>query len=68
NLQRWSHGVEKTACRVGMLLANDLPAAHALLEREEGKRGDYAKDLIAFTTSEPYFALRRELGIAIDQN
>jgi hypothetical protein len=68
NLQRWSQGVEKTACRAGMLLANDLPAAHALLEREEGKHGDYAKDLIAFSTSEPYFALRRELGIAIDQN
>lgn len=68
NLQRWSQGVEKTACRVGMLLSNDLGSVHALLEREEGRRGDYAKDLIAFTTSEPYFALRREIGIAIDQN
>lgn len=68
NLQRWSLGVEKTACRAGMLLANDLPAAHAILEREEGKRGEFAKDLIAFSTSEPYFALRRELGIAVDQN
>ena len=68
NLQRWSQGVEKTACRVGMLLANDLPMAHTILEREEGRRGDYAKDLIAFTTSEAYFTLRRELGIAIDQS
>lgn len=68
NLQRWSQGVEKTACRVGMLLCNDLGMAHAILEGEEGRRGDYARDLIAFTTSESYFALRRELGIAIDQN
>ena len=68
NLQRWSQGVEKTACRVGMLLCNDLSTAHAILEGEEGRRGDYARDLIAFTTSEAYFALRRELGIAIDQN
>jgi len=66
NLQRWSAGVEKTACRVGVLLGNDLPAAAALLEPEEGKLGDLAKDLIAFTTSERYFQLRRQLGIAVD--
>jgi hypothetical protein len=66
NLQRWSNAVDKTACRVGMALCNDLGTACALLEREEGPRGELAKDLIAFVTSDRYFQLRKRLGIAID--
>jgi hypothetical protein len=66
NLQRWSAAVEKTACRTGLLLCNDLETASALLEPEEGRLGELAKDLVAFATSERYFRLRRQLGIAID--
>lgn len=66
NLQRWSAAVEKTACRAGLLLANDLATAAALLEPEEGKLGELARDLVTFVTSERYFRLRRQLGIAID--
>jgi hypothetical protein len=66
NLQRWSAAVEKTACRVGMLLCGDLLAARGLLEAEEGALGEHTKDLIAFTTSERYFEIRRQLGIAVD--
>jgi hypothetical protein len=68
NLQRWSSAVEKTACRVGMLLCNDLTVAAARLEVEEGRLGELARDLIVFVTSERYFALRQSLGIAVDQN
>ena len=66
NLQRWSNATEKTACRAGMALANDLESAFGLLEPEEGKHGELARDLIAFVTSERYFQLRRRLGIAVD--
>ncbi|HVJ16401.1 MAG TPA: hypothetical protein VM686_13260 [Polyangiaceae bacterium] len=66
NLQRWSAAVDKTACRAGMLLGNDLTAALGLLEAEEGKLGELGRDLIAFVASERYFKLRRQLGIAIE--
>jgi hypothetical protein len=66
NLLRFSTAVEKTACRAGMLLGNDLITAARLLEEEEGVLGELCKDLIAFVTSDRYFKLRRQLGIAID--
>jgi hypothetical protein len=65
NLQRWSHATEKTACRAGFLLSNDLGTALKLLEPEERGLGELGKDLIAFATSERYFQLRRQLGIAL---
>jgi hypothetical protein len=66
NLQRWSAAVEKTACRAGLLLCNDLATATELLEPEDGKLGELSRDLITFVTSDRYFKLRRQLGIAID--
>lgn len=68
NLQRWSASVDKTACRTGMLLCNDLTVALASLEPEEGKLGEFARDLIVFVTSDRYFKLRDTLGIRVDQN
>jgi hypothetical protein len=65
NLQRWSAAVEKTACRAGMLLCNDLTVAAGLLAEEEGSLGELTKDLITFVTSERYFALRGQLGISL---
>ncbi len=65
NLQRWSLGVEKTACRAGFLLANDLATALKLVDSEERGLGELGKDLLAFATSERYFLLRRQLGIAL---
>lgn len=78
NLLRWSTAAEKTACRAGLLLANDLGTALAVLAREEarhgetadalpggGRFGELAKDLLVFAASERYFELRRQLGIAI---
>ena len=63
NLMRWSSAVEKTACRAGLLLCNDLETALGLLETEEGKRGELARDLLVFCASERYFELRRLIGI-----
>jgi golgin subfamily B member 1 len=65
NLQRWSFATEKTACRAGFLLANDLGTALKLLEAEERGLGELGKDLLAFATHERYFQLRRQLGIAL---
>jgi len=68
NLQRWSSATEKTACRAGFVLANDIGTALRLLAEEEGADGELGKDLVPFAASERYFKLRRQLGIAIDQN
>jgi hypothetical protein len=68
NLQRWSSATEKTACRAGFVLANDIGTALKLLAEEEGADGELGKDLAPFAASERYFKLRRQLGIAIDQN
>lgn len=65
NLLRFSMAVEKTACRAGLLLANDLLTAARSIEAEDGKLGELTKDLICFVTSERYFRLRLQLGIAI---
>jgi len=68
NLQRWSSATEKTACRAGFVLCNDIATALTVLSAEEGPDGELGKDLLAFAASERYFKLRRQLGIAIDQN
>jgi hypothetical protein len=68
NLQRWSSATEKTACRVGLVLSNDLMSAAQVLERSEGKLGELARDLITYVTSERYAQIRRSLGIALTQN
>jgi hypothetical protein len=68
NLLRWSTAVDKTACRAGLLLANDLLTCARLLEPEPGKFGDLTKDLICFATSDRYFKLRRQLGITLAEN
>jgi hypothetical protein len=65
NLMRWSVAVEKTACRTGLLLCNDLDVALKLLESQEGKLGELAKDLLVFGVSDRYFQLRKQLGIAL---
>jgi hypothetical protein len=66
NLQRWSTSVERTAARAGLLLANDLRAAHAILELEDKAHlEERMDDLLVFATSDRYARLRKQLGVAI---
>ncbi len=64
NLQRWSAAAEKTAARAGLVLCGDLGTALAVVEAEEGGRGELAKDLLWFSASDRYGKLRRQLGVA----
>jgi hypothetical protein len=67
NLQRWANAVDATAARAGLLLANDLGAAAAVLRMEDPSRADErTDDLILFALSERYANLRKQLGIAVD--
>jgi len=65
NLQRWSAAVDKTAARVGLALSQDLPAANAILGEEEGSSGPLSLDLLSYSTSARFLALRQSLGIAV---
>lgn len=69
NLQRWAHGVDKTACRAGLVLCNDLATAGRILAKEErgeaGGPGERMRDLLVFACSERHFNLRKQLGVAL---
>jgi tetratricopeptide (TPR) repeat protein len=70
NIKRWSHSVDITAARAGLLLSGDLDVAKKIIAAEPQQPGELPpqerlKELIVFSASEPYFALRRALGVAI---
>jgi tetratricopeptide (TPR) repeat protein len=64
----WLQGVAYTSTRAGFVLCDNLDVAAQLLTRE-GDEGspvsakDRIRDLIAYSVSEPYFRLRKELGL-----
>src|SRR5262249_2523454 len=60
NLQRWATAVDFTAARAGLLLANDLTAARAMLALDDpGRAEERMDDLLVFVTSERYGKLRQ---------
>lgn len=66
NLQRWASAVDCTAWRAGLLLANDLRAAHAVLDLDDAqKTAERMDDLLTFVSSDRYGKLRKQLGIAV---
>ena len=65
NLRRWAKAADRTAARAGLLLANSLGAAHAVLELDDPASVDAKMDdLILFSTSDRYARLRRQIGVA----
>jgi tetratricopeptide (TPR) repeat protein len=70
NVRRWSQAVELTACRSGLLVSGDLEIAKKILAAEPTVPGDLTaaekmKELLVFSVSEHYTALRKALGVAI---
>lgn len=66
NLQRWATAADRTACRAGLLLSDDLRAASAMLDAEDpAAAGERMDDLIVFSASDRYANLRKQLGIAV---
>jgi hypothetical protein len=66
NLQRWATATDRTVARAGLLLANDLRAAHAILAHEDAATvEEKMNDLMSFVVSDRYTKLRRQIGIAI---
>jgi tetratricopeptide (TPR) repeat protein len=70
DLKRWMQAIEITACRAGLLLCGDLEIAKRIIAAEAQLPGDLPpaekmKELLVFSVSEQYFALRKLLGIAV---
>jgi tetratricopeptide (TPR) repeat protein len=70
DLKRWMQAIEITASRAGLLLCADLEIAKKIIAAEpqlpgDLPPGDKMKELLVFSVSEQYFALRKMLGIAV---
>ena len=70
DLKRWMQSVDVTAARAGLLLCADLEIAKKIIAAEPQLPADLSppeklKELIVFSVSEQYLALRKALGIAI---
>ena len=70
DLKRWMQVIEVTGCRAGLLLCADLEIAKKIIAAEPQLPADLSppeklKELIVFSVSEQYLALRKALGIAI---
>jgi tetratricopeptide (TPR) repeat protein len=70
DLKKWVNGVDLSADRAGLVLSNDLELSLELLRAGE-EAGSVAsrerhKELVLFSVSEEFFAIRTALGINID--
>ncbi|MCB9531627.1 MAG: tetratricopeptide repeat protein [Myxococcales bacterium] len=73
DLSAWLRAVDHTANRVGLLLCGDLRTAITAMKVETDREQsiskadikDKVRELILFNISDPYFALRRDLGLAL---
>jgi hypothetical protein len=69
NLHRWASAAERTAARAGLLLCNDLRAAHQVFELEDPRTADAKMDdLIVFVASDRYASIRKQIGLAVAAN
>jgi tetratricopeptide (TPR) repeat protein len=71
DLKRWVGGLDLTADRAGLLLAHDLETAAAVIRASDEAASaisheDRFHELVLFSVSPAYFALREHLGITVD--
>jgi tetratricopeptide (TPR) repeat protein len=70
DLSRWALAVETTAHRAGLILCGDLKTAAELVTQERTFVGgpgpqDKVNELLLYSVSEDYFAVRRLLGLQV---
>ena len=70
DLKKWVAAIDLTADRVGFLLAHDLQLATEVIRSTEDATSvavkERMKDIVLFSVSDEYFALRQKLSITID--
>jgi len=70
NIKQWLQATELTACRAGLVVCGDLEVAKKILLIEPQVPGEQTAqekitELIVFSVSSEYFALRKALGLSI---
>lgn len=70
DLKKWVAAIDLTADRVGFLLAHDLEISTQVIRSTEDSSSvavkERMKDVVLFSVSEEYFALRQKLSITVD--
>jgi len=72
DIHKWANAVDMTATRMGFLICNDLEIATRIVQTEPVSIGvadpkDKIRDLVLWSVSDEYFALREHLGLQIGQ-
>ena len=72
DIHKWANAVDLTATRAGFLICNDLEVAARIVQTEPVSIGvaepkDKIRDLVLWSISDEYFALREHLGLQIGQ-
>jgi tetratricopeptide (TPR) repeat protein len=72
DIHKWANAVDMTATRMGFLICNDLEIAARIVQTEPVSIGvadpkDKIRDLVLWSVSDEYFALREHLGLQIGQ-
>ncbi|HTM19059.1 MAG TPA: tetratricopeptide repeat protein [Kofleriaceae bacterium] len=70
NMATWGHSVEATSHRAGFIICGDLETAARMVSAEPTVVGgpqakDKIKELVLYSVSEEYFAVRHHLGLTI---
>lgn len=70
NMAKWGHAVDATGHRIGFIISGDLEVAARLVSAEPVVVGgpqvkDKIKELVLYSVSEDYFAVRSHLGLTI---
>jgi tetratricopeptide (TPR) repeat protein len=71
DLKGWVRGVDQAADRAGLILCGDLDTAASMIRSEPARPGTTepvtrARDLLIYSVSGAYLALREHLGVSVD--
>jgi hypothetical protein len=71
DLKRWVRSVDQAADRAGLVLCGDLETSVTLIRSEPARQGSIepvsrARDVLTYSVSSNYLALRERLGISVD--
>ena len=71
DLKRWVRSVDQAADRAGLILCGDLDTAASLIRSEPARQGTVepvtrARDVLIYSVSSAYIALRERLSISVD--